>query len=81
MKAKFDEMAFNIISCLDNYDEVVSIELEATNSKAEIEILAWEKANYPYRIPKDMRDFYMLWNGDLNMCRDHTNPDLDSYLY
>ncbi len=62
-KALFDEIALSVVSYLQLFDEVSGITVEPKNNRANHEITAWEKLNYPYKIPEDMKAFYRIFNG------------------
>ena len=62
-KALLDEVAMSVISYLQLFDEVSGVTVEPKNNRANHEITAWEKLNYPYKIPEDMKAFYRIFNG------------------
>ena len=63
-KEIFDRISLNMISYLDQCEEVAVVELQSGNSKnVQNEIIIWEKKNFPYKIPVDMKAFYSCFNG------------------
>jgi hypothetical protein len=63
-KEIFDRISLNMISYLDQCEEVAVVELQSGNSKnVQNEISIWEKKNFPYKIPVDMKALYSCFNG------------------
>ena len=67
LKTRFDDIAMSIISYLQLYDEVSNITVESKNNRISQEISTWEKTNYPYKIPEDMKTFYNIFNGNTSL--------------
>lgn len=62
-KEQFDQMSLHLLSNLELYEEVSSIEVSSSSTKAWAEIIAWEKKHFPYKLPGDLKDFYSAFNG------------------
>lgn len=63
-KDLFDHISMSMVSYLELYDEVTKVDVQAKGNKnCKNEILLWEKTNFPYKIPNDMKDFYLTFNG------------------
>ena len=63
-KDLFDHFSMSMVSYLELYDEVTKVCVQAMGNKdCKNEIHIWEKKNFPYKIPNDMQDFYLIFNG------------------
>lgn len=63
-KEDFDHISLNMISYLELYDEVTKVDVQSRSSKSvHNEIIIWEKKNFPYKVPADMKDFYSTFNA------------------
>ena len=62
-REQFDKISLNIISYLELFPEITKIDFSVSNNKSWNEVIAWEKKNFPYKIPFDMKEYYSIFNG------------------
>lgn len=62
-KDLFDETCLAVLSRINSFEEVDSVDFKAGESTQQHEFSTWEKRNSPFKIPDDMKGFYSLFNG------------------
>eukprot|EP00602_Paraphysomonas_sp_CaronLab_P009283 CAMPEP_0185036468 /NCGR_PEP_ID=MMETSP1103-20130426/29528_1 /TAXON_ID=36769 /ORGANISM="Paraphysomonas bandaiensis, Strain Caron Lab Isolate" /LENGTH=184 /DNA_ID=CAMNT_0027574011 /DNA_START=176 /DNA_END=727 /DNA_ORIENTATION=- len=60
---QFDDLAFNMLTYLETFDEVCDIEFVSHDGLQSVEFNIWERKNNPIELPWDMKGFYELFNG------------------
>lgn len=58
----FDKLAFNVLSYLQSFEQVVDIKLDAGSGSSSLCKL-WEGRNAPYVLPSDVKSFIYMMNG------------------
>lgn len=61
----FDSIAFKVLTYLESFDEVCSIDFTANDPLKAVELNLWERKNAPYELPSDLKNLYALFNGFL----------------
>lgn len=65
----FDNIALNCITYLENFKECQNINFTCNNGvittlhSTHNDFINWEQKNSPYKLPKDLKDFYSVFNG------------------
>lgn len=63
-RIQFDGVALNVLSYLENFEEVLKpINFRANDGASNINIDKWEKQNTPNKLPDDFKSFYSIFNG------------------
>jgi hypothetical protein len=63
-RIQFDSVALNVLSHLENFEEVLKpIKFCANDGASNIDIDKWERKNTPNKLPEDFKSFYSIFNG------------------
>jgi hypothetical protein len=62
-KELFDKVALSCISYLESFEECTGVDFQAGDGCGSQEFATWEKKNAPFKLPKDFRSFYSLFNS------------------
>jgi tubulin polyglutamylase complex subunit 2 len=62
-KAAFDEISLNVVSYLENHKEISGLQIAEKGPVTQRMLEQWEKDNYPFRLPDDLKSFLLLSNG------------------
>ena len=68
-RALFDNISLNVISKLENFETISTIEFRTEDGTTANQISDWEKRNAPLSLPEDLISFYSMFNG-VNLCWD-----------
>ena len=60
---QFNSSMLNILSYLETNDEITAIDFKCYGTNTINDISNWERKNMPYKLPNDLKAFYMLYNG------------------
>mmetsp|Transcript_4963 Transcript_4963/g.9589 ORF Transcript_4963/g.9589 Transcript_4963/m.9589 type:complete len:390 (+) Transcript_4963:60-1229(+) len=59
----FDDISLNVVRYLEEQPGVTGIQLMEKPPGTAKDITLWEKENYPFLLPQDLKNFYMLTDG------------------
>ena len=59
----FDKIALSCISYLESFSECRNVNFQCGDGAASHESVLWEKRNAPFKLPKDLKNFYSMFNG------------------
>jgi hypothetical protein len=78
-KQMLDKALLNVVSYLESCAEVHAVNFRTGDEqKSNVEIIAWEKSNAPFKLPLDLKNFYLLFNTlDLSWSVENSEKDLD----
>ena len=62
-RALFDSVSLNVISKLENFDAISTIEFRTEDGTTANQISDWGKFNAPLTLPDDLISFYSMFNG------------------
>ena len=62
-KALFDKIALSCVSYLESFEYCQLSEFRCGDGALTHELLLWDKRNVPFKLPRDMKNFYMIFNG------------------
>jgi len=59
----FDQTCFNVLSYLEKFEEICEIDFIAKDGVQAHDMSYWERKNFPYKLPSDLKAFYGIFNG------------------
>ena len=63
LKTVFNSSMLNVLTYLENLDDVCGIDCKLSIGASNADILNWEKKNMPYKLPNDLKLMFSLFNG------------------
>jgi len=59
----FDDISLSVIKYLENHTGVTSVQFRDRQPASKRDIITWETANHPYRLPEDYKAFVLISDG------------------
>lgn len=59
----FDRIALSCITYLESFTECKNVNFQCGEGAASHESIMWDKKNAPFKMPKDLKSFYSMFNG------------------
>lgn len=59
----FNRATLSCITYLESFTECRNVNFQCGDGAASHESLLWDKKNAPYKLPKDLKNFYSMFNG------------------
>lgn len=59
----FNKATLSCITYLESFPECRNVNFQCGDGAASHESLIWDKKNAPYKLPKDLKNFYSMFNG------------------
>ena len=59
----FDRATLSCITYLESFSECRNVNFQCGDGAASHESIMWEKKNAPFKLPKDLKNFYSMFNG------------------
>jgi tubulin polyglutamylase complex subunit 2 len=59
----FNKATLSCITYLESFPECRNVNFQCGDGAASHESLVWDKKNAPYKLPKDLKNFYSMFNG------------------
>ena len=77
-RALLDKALLNVVTYLESCAEVHGVNFRTgDDQKSALEILKWEKTHSPFRLPLDLKNFYLLFNTlDLSWCVENAEKNV-----
>jgi len=63
VKKMFDEISLNVVKYLEEQSGVTGIQFVEKSPATTKDLAVWEKENYPFVLPTDLKNFYMMTDG------------------